>query len=454
MRRYLFLVTAALLICMYACTKDNNPVNPDNGNDTNDDPPAIVYGDTANAVTCPQQDIPWPTLADAPWPMAFRTPQGVARANLPGPETGEIGMQIELPSWGVNYTQPVIGPDNKIFITPFDEGLLAYTFEGEFLWQLLTDSLKTLKRSGFCTPVIGSDGNIYSLASTTSETTKVFSVTPDGEIRWILKVTGRYISNLNIDKEGNLFFCTGDGFLHSVSSIEGQENWKTQGNGGYENYTTLRTFPISPEGGVIYVAGNNGGGTIDAISTADGNVLWSYQTTLKRLPCLMVDNAGRIYASERSGEYQSDFICLDPHTGAVIWRYVISDRKKVGGRASVIDNKGYIYVLTWDSEGSLLYSFDYEGKLRWKRNLFLEDKWFITEGSFLYCDSRNRIYTFAYERLSDIPYFYTFDQQGEILIETKTGTTDELPASLGPNSLLFYTEISESYVGDFIVQVK
>ena len=42
-----------------------------------------------------QEDIPWPSLADSPWPMNHHDPQSTGRSPYDGPALGQIEWQID-----------------------------------------------------------------------------------------------------------------------------------------------------------------------------------------------------------------------------------------------------------------------------------------------------------------------------------------------------------------------
>ena len=113
--------------------------------------------DTAVAnIKMPQQDIPWPSLADSPWPMASVNPQGIARSAFPGPDMGEVVWSLDLAS-GRQNNQPAIGPDGTIYFS-MDFGLVAVSPEGNIKWRILTERRINTPKSG---AVIAADSTIY-----------------------------------------------------------------------------------------------------------------------------------------------------------------------------------------------------------------------------------------------------------------------------------------------------
>ena len=63
------------LISWSSCRKSTEPIG------TEKPPPGF------------QENIPWPSLADSPWPMADHDPQSTGRSNLKGPITNTIDWE-------------------------------------------------------------------------------------------------------------------------------------------------------------------------------------------------------------------------------------------------------------------------------------------------------------------------------------------------------------------------
>ena len=76
----------------------------------------------STTIYCQQQiDIPWPTLANSPWPMIKHDPQLTGRSPYAGPKTPTIKWTLDLP-YGV-FSGPVIGEDGTLYV-----GTRAYLY--------------------------------------------------------------------------------------------------------------------------------------------------------------------------------------------------------------------------------------------------------------------------------------------------------------------------------------
>jgi outer membrane protein assembly factor BamB len=94
---------------------------------------------------------------------------------------------------------------------------------GEVIWQLDTGhNIETA-------PLVDNEGNVYFFYGIPGEIHYVISATKDGEIRWKFThkelYTLAYHSGMHMDKDGNIYFCSGDE-LYSLD-YDGNLRWKT-----------------------------------------------------------------------------------------------------------------------------------------------------------------------------------------------------------------------------------
>ena len=90
----ILLLSAALLI---SCEESTGP-------DNSKDPKPPGY----------QEEIPWPSLADSPWPMYHHDPQNTGRTNYSGPFS--ISSITEIKS-AITATNVILSEDSSFFIT-------------------------------------------------------------------------------------------------------------------------------------------------------------------------------------------------------------------------------------------------------------------------------------------------------------------------------------------------
>ena len=82
----------------------------------------------------PQVDIPWPSLADSPWPMHHGNPQSTGRYSGAGPQLGSIAWKYDV---GHEVgTSVAIGSDSTIYFGSDGPYLWALNWDGSLKWRL------------------------------------------------------------------------------------------------------------------------------------------------------------------------------------------------------------------------------------------------------------------------------------------------------------------------------
>ena len=150
-----------------------------------------------------QEDIPWPSLANSPWPMAHHDPQSTGRSKYSGPIIGEKIWEFE--------------DDNK----PFNSGI-SIDIENQMVKWTFGNKTSIGKSI-----VVDSQGNLY-FEKPSDELSKIvlISLNPDGTLRWELNQKHNDLGRDNtpaLDKYGNIYFATDT--LYSVD-YNGNIRWK------------------------------------------------------------------------------------------------------------------------------------------------------------------------------------------------------------------------------------
>ena len=294
-----------------------------------------------------QEDIPWPSLADTPWPMNNADPQNTGRSEYANNITGII--ESVLPA---RYTRSGISINHDssfVFLT--SDSLKSISFNGElrFAYKIGGQSLVT--------PLIDSDGKIYTASSIKRE---LYQFDNKGNLIYTFKLDGSLVAPLlNIDKDGTIYCIDEIKNLYALSP-EGYIKWKIHMPGA-NPYSFGISF--SPNGKTIYIPGESS--TLIAFDTQDKMILWEYGT-VKMSNAPVVDSDGNIYLLPKyeKGD-NSQFICLKPD-GVIKWAYpfINNGNSLFNSNSPTIDKKGNIYFAT-DS----LFALDFNGSLRWKKGL-------------------------------------------------------------------------------------
>ena len=374
MIRNLILIGLLVLQCLVFCHDKN----------TNEPLPDITH---------PQVDIPWPLMADSPWPMPYGNAQCTGRTNVVGPTQGEIAWIYSDETMGRAYTSPVIGEDGTVYISD-DRRLYAIKPDGSLKWKF--DKAPT---SQSCV-LVGSGDVIYYITGTIYRTptflTYIYALDSTGSVQWEFQsedMFANYGAGLGLD--GTLYFTDVGGFLVAVDN-NGALRWKTQGEGGFKSDWAI-SISFSPDGSTLYAVGTDS--TINAVNTQTGDLIWQLPTgygyRAKIAP--LVDNAGNIYFFGR--EIDNNYVYSVNKKGELRWRYTDAEIYGIDFDCGMhMDYDGNLYF----SNSKNVYSLTYEGKFNWKASL-------PTSGSVspIIGDADNNIYIACWEE-----FIISYDQDG------------------------------------------
>lgn len=318
-----------------------------------------------------QVDIPWPTLADSPWPMIKHDPQFTGRSPYKGPQSPIIVWERDMEN-GI-FSGPVIGEDNNLYFGSyyvFGDYFYSYSPNGQFIWEYQTGSGRATQ-SGI---LIDSNNAIYF----GSRDSCLYALNTDGSFKWKYKTSAAIFQEVfpNIDLQGNIYITNSNGELYSIKP-NGIFNW----NASYENGFGSGSPAFSPDGMTIYIAGFDS--NLFALNM-DGSLKWKFSCgQVMRAP--MIDSYGNIYACA-----STYLISINP-SGTMIWDYYL-----FGSPISVptIDKNGNVYIIAVDTICCPFYhklvSLTYSGDTRWE--YILDDEEVDDFQQPLICDSEGTVY--------------------------------------------------------------
>ena len=212
-----------------------------------------------------QQDIPWPSLADSPWPMNHHDPQSTGRSQYAGPSLGIVKSVLD--SFYL-YAGIIIDPDSNFYFSALfnSYGLYCFNKNLNLKWKL-TDSLEI--GIGHSTPLISNDNTIYLTGGSFGY---LYAIYPEGKIKWKFKAgIWVYHQGIMIDKSGIIYFVNANGTLFAIDK-NGNQLWNFSNN-DFLHYDNT-TFTISPDGKTLYVPGINI--TLYAFNLDTRNIKWSF----------------------------------------------------------------------------------------------------------------------------------------------------------------------------------
>jgi hypothetical protein len=313
-----------------------------------------------------QYDIPWPSLADSPWPMYRGNPQSTGRSK----ENLNLQGVIEwayINQWGQLNSSIVIDKDSNVYVPYFYGGgnwggVHIVGRDGQFKQKLDTNH--------FCgtTPIIAADGSFYNW----SQSNGITCYNPDKTVRWFFPVnsTAR-TSNLNIGLDGTIYFLDN----HTLYALgkDGALRWSLHDERFSRWPYAITTF--SPDGKTLYIPGEFDKAAIYALDISSRSIKWSFGQG--NYEWSVVDSYGNIYVTtsiDTINAGQVGLFSLKPG-GVIRWYYEKRPRKQM-----TIDRNGNIYLIS-DS----LYAIDYSGNLRWKKD-------YVPVTAPLTCDNLGNVY--------------------------------------------------------------
>lgn len=327
-------ILSAGLFLLHACRRNSSPTDI-----SDEDPPPAP-------VRCPQTQIPWPSLADSPWPMWRHDPQQTGRSQYTGPPAGQLVWAANpIRTWELE-TCIYFGLDSTLYYMAGREplrGIIALHPDSTEQWRFVPgdeDYEPVNRRFLFITA--------DSLINYISIDRKLCRLNSTGTLMSTVELPGdvRYIA---IGKEGVYYFVTYDLSLYAMKA-DGSVLWNTFFDAGFYQFTAP---VISPDGNTLYVPGKNEG--IYAISR-NGNFKWYNRLGGFKIEWgILVDNQGLIYCTPRSST--SGIIAVQPD-GEIKWSFCSDSLRFV---SPAIGPNGNFYL----ASRSCIVSLDYAGKVRW-----------------------------------------------------------------------------------------
>jgi outer membrane protein assembly factor BamB len=226
---------------------------------------------------------------------------------------------------------------------------------------------------------------------TQSNTVYVSTPSVPGEQKWVFETTETPIGRLALTEAGAIIFAAENGFLYSVNSENGIQNWRTQlgltskarPSIGSDGVIFISGYAINSETGTVIwqngLSGNeisigpdhnlilNSGDAIRAINAETGNVLWAFDQASDLIGGSISEQLFVYFAGTHFGEGNIrtfKMFAVDYLTGEKAWEYELDSP----GRSSpIVGEDGSIYcptqneLVVLNASGSLLSNMDSVG---------------------------------------------------------------------------------------------
>lgn len=374
-----------------------------------------------------QYDIPWPSLANSPWPTFHGDIQSTGRSKYKGPQSGIITDTILADNLEGGI---VIGNDSTIFYTTNMPGnLYAVDFEGRLKWKV------ELGYSNVSTPLIARDGTIYCIQKSPG---KLVALNKTGTIKWEYIADTPQGIGITLGLDGTIYFISAPYDFNAVDK-NGNLLWSLR---DIRFGSSLdKSLSLSPDGKTLYSPGY--GVSLLAIDITNKSIKWTFGNDRLQFSPL-VDFYGNIYIIPDKDTVGKNYLISIKPDGTLRWKFeYFWMLPLIGFIDPTIDTYGNIYFGT-DS----LYSLDYYGNLKWKTQIPENS----VVGSPLVCDKEGNIYfgTFSSANISKV---FCYSNKGIIKWSLNLPQDSNLPgacAAISGNGLLFFP----SWSGKNIFVVK
>jgi hypothetical protein len=335
-----YFVISFIVILYTSCQKSTEPIENDKS------PPGF------------QEDIPWPSLADSPWPIYRGDPQGTGRSKGFGPQFGNIEWFLDT----LNISTGVaIGPDSTLYfgVTGYAgnnySALIALNQNGSIKWQYELSPYNTWLSS----PIITTDNIIY---ISDHMANKFHAVNSDGSTKWAVDLDSRISqTGINIGKDGTIYIVGSTNNIWTLYAIskQGHVIWSIDNIdiAGDE----FNGMSFSADGKTLYIPGDYDGPGLTAIDVEARSFKWEFGS--KRLQLSgspIIDSNGNIYVISCDEEDNGFLYSLDEEKN-IRWSFGLDQFGWIESyNLFALDQFGNIY-LGLDK----LISLDYEGQFRW-----------------------------------------------------------------------------------------
>lgn len=326
---------------------------------------AVVSACILGCVT-PVVEDPYRT-GRAAWPMWQHDFRHSGRGMADGPSRPHVRWKFRTD--GYISSAPVVGADDRVFVTSTDSKLYAINHSGRRMWELCTDGLVDNCLA------IGKDGSVYY----GTQSGRFAAVHPSGVKKWDIQLSGKINDACVVDEEGCIWVVA-NSILHVISPL-GVANSLCESQG----------TPTIGEANALYTLTS---GVLTAL-TSSGRVKWKRGAKICATPSIQNDTVffssgsavhslkphdmtgwslqllqSPVSASIAVGPegilYVPTFnaLCACTSGGALAWTFPIAEDTCEEFRVPpIIDGSGWkIYIGTHRGK---LYAIDRTGKLRW-----------------------------------------------------------------------------------------
>jgi outer membrane protein assembly factor BamB len=441
MKEKILIIPIIIFIFFLNCKKETI-VNADQKKDLSSD--TLYITDSTKWVLKPQFDIPWPSLANSPWPMFLHDPQHTGRSKYVGLKEGSISWKLALSN--VSWSSPIIDNDGNIYIGCYDN-FYSISKDGNIRWNLQVNGCPT-------SPLIDNNGIIYfPTPSYDIQFTALYALNSNSIIVWKKNLSNckfLILSGPNISYDGKtIYISIYDSSFLAINASNGETLWEYKPL----DREIVGYNPAISNDGNIYLPVK---GRVVALNK-DGIELWRYDIhdPSENVSAISIDNNGNIYLTDHTHIYSLNdngqlrwINSIDNLSLSISYQFSISI-----GYDGTIFVRGYFSTANIDH--SAIYAFDTEGNLKW-RNIIIPLNFSDVSSQIIDCD--NNVYL-GIELTSDKKSnFYTFNKYGRLKFKINLFEQNEdrvaldIPPIINDNNTMYV--VNQNYKFSTIYSIK
>ncbi len=405
----LFIFSLALLF--YGCKQSTEPQPPEQK------PPGY------------QEDVPWPSLADSPWPMANKDPQNSNRSKFKLPVELKVYKRVNIPTTtfsSKSFDALVIGDSSIYFAyTTYPDSVsdyfFAYSFEGKLQWKY---PLEIPEGDHITSPPMVLQNRVILLFDRNGN---MYRFSPKGDLVFKKNIGKEVFGQFTIGKGGIVYAVGRDKTVFAVN-LSGDILWAQ----------AINNPDISSNGGItflphkdnIIVKGQEG--NLVSISSISGTINWETISYGYFWNLPLADSKNRIYFIPSTKLDYHGFYCIDSEDNLIFKNDSVYGSTTSAN--SAIDYNGNIYV----DDGYLL-SFNYKGELNWS---FKPD----SNPRAIICDANSNVYLLTDDSGNNCSTLYVINSKGTVISQIKVKGQARHNLAAGKDFLTFMTQDSENLI--------
>ena len=252
-----------------------------------------------------------------------------------------------------DYANPAVDSNGNIYIGSRDRYLHVVDSNGALLWRYragtITSSISVDETAG--TVYFGASSYLYALSAPSG-------INSEAELKWRYKTEGRVVNSAPaIGADGSVVYVgSGKGYLHAINTANGRLLWEYQSSNG------IYSSPVIDDSGVVYFGNNDG--KLSGVN-AEGELVFQYEAGGRIMSTPAIGSDRVLYVGSRDKHVHALPLptygaTTDLHQPEALWRYntggVVRSSPVIGDQVVIVGSFKRTLVAINSSSNGLLDS--------------------------------------------------------------------------------------------------